>query len=131
MPTQELKLHDIKGLALVDDVSIYYFYGVIALGVLLLALLAWGVWRFWHRTRAIDMQKLYLSRLKAVDIDATKESAYALTQWGGLIEKDLPQTKAYEDMVALLEAYKYKKEVPAFDEATRQKISRFLELIDG
>ena len=127
---EELQLHDIKGLVEIPDDSIYYFYGLITLGLILCILAAVLIYRYVNREKNIDLQKIYKQELSELDLTQTKESAYKLTHFGHLLEKDGNQTAAFELLTQELNAFKYKKDVPEFDEELRSQISRFLDLMN-
>lgn len=121
-----LKLHDIKGLVAVPDDSLYYFVALLIGLILLLIAVAYLLYRYVKRERSVNLQKFYLEKLHALDLSQSKASAYALTEYGRLLEKDQPQKVAYEAMLEKLEAYKYQKAVADFDEETKQSIEIFL-----
>lgn len=121
-----LKLHDIKGLVAVPDDSLYYFVALLIGLILLLIAAAYLLYRYVKREKSVNLQKFYLEKLHALDLSKSKESAYALTEYGRLLEKDQPQKVAYEAMLEKLEAYKYQKAVAGFDKETVQSIEIFL-----
>ena len=133
MPTQEpsLKLHDIKELAVVTDYSVYYFYALIAFGVLVFLLLAYILYRYLKRQKALDEQTQLLNTLKAIDYSDAKHAAYTLTLCGNALQKDLPQTKAYENLLPKLQAFKYKKHVGSFSDALQQEAKDFIDMMES
>lgn len=121
----DLQLHDIKGLVEIPDNSIYYFYSLITVILVLIALGAYAAYRYFKRDRAINMQKLYKKQLSELDIAESKSSAYSLSYLGQLIEKTSEQEALFENLFQALEAFKYKKDVPEFDEELKTKIEQF------
>ena len=128
---QELKLHDIKDIVEIPDNSIYYFSGLVFLIILALVILGWMVYKFLKRRHEIDMQKAYMKNLLELDLGQTKESAYALTMYGDLLDKDEQQEDQYAHLIEALEAFKYRKEVETFDQHTLDKIQKFLDTINA
>ncbi len=125
-----LKLHDIKPLVEIPDNSIYLFFSLLALAAVAVAVGVWYLLKYMRREKAQNLQKVYLQKLKEIDTEQAKSAAYELTHYGNLLDKDHPQTKAYEMMVKQLESFKYKKQVGSFDSQTRQQIDYFVGLMD-
>ena len=126
--TPELQLHDIKGLVEIPDDSVYYFGGTLLLVVIVLAIAAYLLYRFLTKAKKEDMQKSYLQALKSIDLNNTKVSAYNITHFAGLLEKNEEQSKLFIQLEELLESYKYKKDVLAFDETVKDTYQKFVEL---
>jgi hypothetical protein len=128
---EELQLHDIKGLVEIPDDSIYYFFGLIGLITVLLIIITVLWYRYLKRTKAVDLQKLYKEELLNSDLNQTKQTAYKLSHYGQLLDKNETQQAAF-DLIALeLKHFKYKKEVPAFDTELRSSISNFLDSLNA
>jgi len=127
---EELKLHDIKGLVEIPDDSIYYFYGLISLLIIVLLIVSVLLYRYLRREKTLNLQKHYMEQLKALDFDTPKESAYLFTHYGELLEKSPEQEELFKTLIPLLDAYKYKKEVPSFDEETLAFIQNFLDAMN-
>ena len=127
---EELQLHDIKGLVEIPDDSIYYFYGLLSLLIIVLTIASILIYKYLRRDKALNLQKHYKAQLKALDLDNPKESAYLLTHYAELLEKSPEQLELFEKLTPLLESYKYKKEVPSFDKETLANIEDFLDAMN-
>lgn len=127
---EELKLHDIKGLVEIPDDSIYYFYGLLTLLIIALVIASVLLFKYLRRDKELNLQEHYKAQLKSLDFNTPKESAYLLTHYAELLEKSPEQNESFEKLFPLLEAYKYKKEVPQFDDLTRAKIQDFLDAMN-
>jgi len=127
----QLKLHDIKPLLVVEDYSFYYFIALVTLVSLLLVGGLYLLYRYLKTRKKFNLRKEHFKRLEAVDLSKSKEAAYALTTYGATFQEDsLRHKKTYEDMLERLAAYKYKKEVGAFDAETRRIIELYRGMID-
>ena len=77
------------------------------------------------------MQKVYFEQFKNLDWSEVKTSAYEATRLGRLLTKENERSKEiYEQLVPMLEAYKYKKEVPMLDEDTLNQYNLLVHIID-
>jgi len=124
------ELHDIKGLVEIPDDSIYYFYGLLSLLIIVLIIASVIIYKYLQRDKTLNLQEHYKAQLNALDLDTPKESAYLLTHYAELLEKSPEQEDIFQKLMLLLEAYKYKKEVPHFDEDTQTEIQNFLDAMN-
>ena len=123
-------LRDIKPLLEIPDNSFYIYWGVISFGVLLaLSVLFFVLKKFWQMRKA-NLAKGYLASLKAIDWVNAKESAYQATHYARLLASDERREKLFEQLVPLLDQYKYKKEVDAVDEETLKYYNLFVQVAD-
>lgn len=123
-------LRDIKPLLEIPDNSFYIYWGVISFGVLLaLAVLFFVLKRFWQMRKA-NLAKDYLASLKAIDWVNAKESAYQATHYARLLATDERREKLFEQLVPLLDQYKYKKEVAEVDDETLKYYNLFMQVAD-
>lgn len=128
-PIDALKLHDIKDIVVIPDNSIYYFGAVVGVVVVIGLTILYFAIRYLRREKKVNLQKQYMKELKAITMDDAKKSAYAITRLGDLLEKDAPQQKAYDDLVTLLEVYKYKKEVDKTNSKVQKEFIHFKEVM--
>jgi hypothetical protein len=123
-------LRDIKPLIDIPDMSFYIYWGLISAAVLLMAgVLFFVLKRLWEN-RKRNMAKYYLEQLKAIDWRDAKASAYAATKYGRLLATDDRRKELFEQLLPLLEKYKYKKEVEAADEETRRRFNLYVQVVD-
>ncbi|HIO95694.1 MAG TPA: hypothetical protein EYG67_02635, partial [Campylobacterales bacterium] len=72
-------LRDIKPLLEISDSSYYLYIGfLIFVGLFLFGLLFFLLRKFWFN-RKVNIQKVYFERLKGVNWEDTKQSAYDIT----------------------------------------------------
>lgn len=125
------ELRDIKPLLEIPDSSYYLFLGLIALaGVLVLLIIWFLVKKFWKK-RKVDRQKVYFEQFKNLDWTKVKQSAYEATELGRKLTLENERAKEiYSQLVPMLEAYKYRKEVPSLDDETRKQYNLLVHIID-
>jgi len=126
--TEQLK--DIKPLLEIPDNSYYIYWGlIIFVALLLLGVLFFVAKKLWDN-RKENLAKGYLKKLKAIDWRDTKKSAYEATHYARLLATDERRIKLFEQLEPLLEQYKYKKEVEAVDDDTRNRFNLFVQVAD-
>ncbi len=125
----ELKIHDIKDIVEVPDISIYLFYGLIVFGAILVVIFIYFVYRYFKNKKP-NIRKEYLAILNDIDLNDTKNSAYIITKYGILIANSVREKELIGQLVEELESYKYKKDINQFDEKTKQSFKNFMECLD-
>jgi len=125
------ELRDIKPLLEIPDGSYYLFLSLLFLTIaLLLAIVGYGVRRY-LKNREVDMQTVYLFHLKNLDWSDVKHSAYEATKLGRLLTLENERAREiYEQLVPMLEEYKYKKEVSSVDKTTLRQYNLLVHVID-
>jgi len=125
------ELRDIKPLLEIPDGSYYLFLSLLFLGIaFLLAIVGYGVWRY-LKNRKVDMQTVYFFHLKNLDWSNAKQAAYEATKLGRVLTQENERAKEiYEQLLPMLEAYKYKKEVAKVDEKTLRQYDLLVHVID-
>lgn len=127
-PLEQLK--DIKPLLEIPDNSYYIFLGLVIVGsLLLLGVLFFAVKRL-LKLRRENLAKKYLAQLHAIDWVDTKQSAYSATHYARLLATDTRRQELFEQLVPMLDRYKYKKEVERVDEETRRQLNLFVQVCD-
>jgi hypothetical protein len=131
MPINEIQLHDIKPLIEIQEYSFYYFMGLVSLAIVVLLGLLYLLYKWFRNRNKFNIRAENFKRLKGIDFSSAKESAYKITLYGATFKEDSERhTKVYEELVSLLEEYKYKKEVAALSDAVKHKYEIYLGLID-
>jgi len=124
------QLKDIKPLLEIPDNSYYIYWGIIIVGaLLLLGILFFIAKRLWEN-RKINLAKGYLEKLKAIDWKDAKHSAYEATHYARLLVTDERRKELFSQLEPMLEKYKYKKEVEAVDQDTRNKFNLYVQVAD-
>ena len=131
MQADDIPLHDIKPLIEIHDYMPYYLAAATALLLVLLGLVVYVLIRRYLESRVRNRRRECLDALNAVDLDDAKTAAYTITQLGRCFSDDSPRLQeAYRNLSGRLEAYKFRKTVPAIDEDTRAYFRVFLGMID-
>ena len=127
----ENELIDIKPLLEIPDSSYYIYITLIVFGILLvLGVLFFIVKKFWD-SRKVNMQKLDFERLKAVDWSDSKKASYEVTLLGrALVDIDPRVEEIYNQLLPMLESYKYRKKVPSLDDKTLKQYNLLVHVID-
>jgi len=126
----EDKLRDIKPLLEIPDSSYYIFMGLIFLVTLvLLGITIFLIKKFW-KSRKVNMKKVYLKELKALDWKETKRSAYLATELGRKLATEERTEEIFSQLLPMLDAYKYKKEVPSLDDETLKQFNLLVHVLD-
>jgi len=112
------QLRDIKPLLQIPDSSYYIYWGLIALGVLLVVGVLFFVLKKLWDNRKVNLAKGYLEALKQIDWHNTKQSAYEATHYARLLATDSRRKELFSQLEPMLEKYKYKKEVDDIDTDT-------------
>jgi len=124
------ELRDIKPLLEIPDSSYYLFLGLIFLvAIVVIAILTFLVKKF-LLNRKESMKKIYLAELKALDWKETKASAYRATELGRALATEKRTEEIFNQLVPMLEAYKYKKEVPTLDSGTLKQFNLLVHILD-
>ncbi len=126
----DIPLHDIKPIIDVQEYSLYYFLGSLGLGILLISVIVYFLYRWYKKLKAFSLRAEYKKQLDALDISDTKNAAYALSHYGEIFRDDTPQHKeVYIKLSILLQEYKYKKSVANFEDETIVLIDKYRSMI--
>lgn len=131
MKMKDIPLHDIKPLVEVPDNSLLYLGLLGALGVLVIGLLLFWLWKVYKESKKINLRKHYLESLQKVDLSSPKEAAYTISTYGRLLAQSDREKEMLENLDSRLSSYKYKKEVDALDEETLAYYQLFVEVLDA
>jgi len=123
----ELEIRDIKPLVEIPDYSFYLFLFVISLALaVLVASIIFIVKRL--KSKKQDLKKLYLQKLKDLDLSDTKNSAYLITEYGKYLATNERAVEIYNNLLDKLSSYKYRKDVPSFDKEIEEELKLFIEV---
>lgn len=124
------ELRDIKPLLEIPDHSYTLFIALASFMVLILiALLFFLGKQLWER-RKVNMRKVYFERLKTVDWSNSKKAAYEVTFFGRALCNEPRIEEIYKQLLPMLTAYKYKKEVPKVEEETLRQYDLLVHVVD-
>ena len=124
------QLRDIKPLLEIPDSSYYIYWGLISFVILLVALLLFFIAKKLWENRKMNLAKGYLEALKKIDWNDTKRSAYEATHYARLLATDERRKELFSQLEPMLEKYKYKKEVDAVDQDTKNKFNLYVQVAD-
>lgn len=124
------ELKDIKPFVEIPDFSLYM---VILVGILVILLLVLGVFKVYNYFKYAKKSKEAKAKikLKNLDFSSSKQAAYTITKYAPLLAKNQFHKELLEELLEVLEKYKYKKEVPLMLDEDREKLGLFLEACDG
>ncbi len=124
------KLRDIKPLLEIPDSSYYIYLALMGLlALLLLGVLYFVIKKFLLNRKESQAQK-YLQRLKRVDWSDAKSSAYLVTYLGRNLAQDERTEEIFNQMLPLLEKYKYRADVPSVDDETLKQYELLVHVLD-
>ena len=121
------ELRDIKDIVEVPDESFFYLllsgFSLFLLLALLFGLVLWfrKPKRRFKRLTAKELAKIELEK---IDFSNTKEAVYSFSEHAQVIS---PKHPALLELLATLEAYKFKKEVPALSKEDKKKMKSIIK----
>jgi hypothetical protein len=132
MPSSpDIPLHDIKPLVDIADYSIYYFSALIVIVVAVIAAGLFFAWKYWTQKNRHTLRKEHSRLLHEIDFSNPKAAAYAISKYGYTFRDDgTRHYEAYENLLARLAPYKYKKSVDTIDEETKGYYDIYIGMID-
>ena len=129
--TFDIPLHDIKPIVDVQEYSLYYFLGLIFVGVLLLCALAYLIYKWRKAKNAFNKRREHFKIINSFNLSDTKHAAYTITSLGATFKDDSQRhSEMYANIIQRLEGYKYKKEVEEFDSEVMGYIEVYKGMID-
>jgi len=124
------ELRDIKPLLEIPDSSYELLMGGLGIALFLALLALFFIVRKLLINREIDMRKVYFEEFKNIEWFDSKKASYRVTYLGRLLATE-PRTKEiYSQLIPMLDAYKYKKNVPTVDSKTLQQYNLLVHVID-
>ncbi len=123
-------LKDIKSIVSIPDISFYIFL-VIVVACVIVAIV--GILYFLNivKNRKKSKRKFYISKLKSVSFDNSKEAAYLITKYARKVADTKESRDIFEQLLKKLDRYKYIKNPPSFDEESKKYLQLFLEVCCG
>jgi len=129
---RDIPLHDIKPLVEVPDNSLMLLTAITAaaLTLILVPFTVW-LWKKYKKNKKLNMRKIYLQKIRAVDTDNAKQAAYEISEYGRYLVESDKEIALLESLDKRLSQYKYKKEVGRIDDDTLGHYHVFLEVLDA
>ena len=125
-----LNIHDIKPIVQIPDYSIYFYYALITIGILLILFCIYLLYNYFQKRKNSQLKKYY-KILKDIQFTNPKEDAYTITTYGRLLATEERSQKLMDELWESLHEYKYKKDVPeTFSKETKAKFTTFMDSLD-
>lgn len=125
----EIKIHDIKELVEIPDISLYIYMTLWILGIALIFIVIFLIYKFFYN-RNKNERKKYYQTLKEVDLNNSKESAYTISKYIRLLATNEREKRLSEELIEELDKYKYKKNVENLSDDVKIVFARFMDLVD-
>ena len=125
----EIKIHDIKELTEIPDISLYIFMLLWILGIALIFIFIFLIYRYFHNKNKNEKKKYY-KILKELDLKDAKKSAYIITKYSRLLASNEREKRLMGELIDELEIYKYKKDVNTLSDDVKIIFGRFMDNID-
>ena len=120
------ELRDIKGLVEIMDYSFYYLLGIVGVTVIVLMVLAVLLYKYLTKKELLTQKKVAMELLEKFEFGDAKQSAYEFSHLAQYAVNET-QRRELEQLLAELEPYKFKKEVPELDDALKAKMQAFVK----
>jgi hypothetical protein len=125
------EIKDIKPPVEINDYSLYLFILLVVVGVAVALFLGWLLIKRINLKRRENRAKLYLEALHNIDWSDPKAAAYKITKYGRFLATDDKRREIFNNLVPLLNQYKYKKEVnQSVDSKTLREFELFKQVCD-
>jgi len=124
------KLRDIRDLEVIPDVSFYFFVALVIFSLALLVGIGYMVYKHFSSKSKDLTKKEVLKRLKDIEFDDPKTSAYKITKYARFLADDEKSLKVFNKLESKLLKYKYMPNPPAIDQDTINHYNLFLESVD-
>ena len=125
----ELKIHDIKDIIQIPDISFYIFLGLSMLAILVLLILIFIIYKYFKNKKK-NKRKEYYKILKEIDLKESKKTAYKISKYCRLLVSNEREKNLFNELNEELEKFKYKKEVEPLSDEVKILFGRFMDIID-
>ncbi|MDQ7045299.1 MAG: hypothetical protein Q9M32_05235 [Sulfurimonas sp.] len=131
MKYADIPLHDIKPIMIVDEYSLYFFIASVLLALVVFIATFYAVFYLYKKSKIVSTRKRYKMMIESLNLEDTKNTAYAISTYGALFKDDSPRhQEMFENISQRLAAYKYKKDVENFDDETLGYIEIYKSMLD-
>jgi hypothetical protein len=124
------KLRDIRELENIPDISFYLFVALVIFSLALLVGIGYMIYKHFSSKSKDLTRKEVLKRLKDIEFDDPKTSAYKITKYARFLADDEKSLKVFHKLQERLSKYKYIPNPPMIDQDTINHYNLFLESID-
>jgi len=123
-------IKDIKPMVEIPDMSLWLYWGVVILGVVILGAALFFLVRRILSFREENRARRYLEALHRVEWSDPKKAAYTITRYGRLLATDERRKELFSQLLPLLERYKYRRQVGTVDEETKRRFELYRQVCD-
>ena len=123
-------IKDIKPMVEIPDMSLWLYWGVVILGIVILGAALFFLIRRILSLREENRARRYLEALHRVEWSDPKRAAYTITRYGRLLATDERRKELFSQLLPLLERYKYRKNVDPVDEETKRRFELYRQVCD-
>ena len=92
-----IQIHDIKPIVKIPDFSIYFYYGIILLAIVVGCLILFYLYKFFKPTQK-SQESQYYELLQNLDFTNSKQSAYNISKYGRLLAQDERQKRLMDEL---------------------------------
>jgi heme/copper-type cytochrome/quinol oxidase subunit 1 len=125
-----IKIHDIKPIVEIPDLSVYLYYGLVLLFMIVTCTIIYFIYKFFKPKVKTQEMKWY-EILENIDFSTPKQAAYDISKYGKYLAKEERQIYLIEELIEELSCYKYKRKTPdTFSQNTKNKLNIFMDTLD-
>ena len=125
-----IKIHDIKPIVEIPDFSLYLYYGLILLVIIMICLLIYGLYKF-LKPKVKTQEMYWYEELQKLDFNNIKQTAYDISKYGRYLAKEERQIRLIDELTDELSSFKYKKEIPSeLTQEIKNKFRIFMDTLD-
>ncbi len=125
----EIKIHDIKNLVEIPDISLYIYMFLWILAILFIFIFIFLLYKYFNNKNK-NKRKEYYRILKDLDLKDSKQSAYTISKYIKLLAQNEREKRLASELIEELERYKYKKEVEELKDDVKIIFARFMDSLD-
>lgn len=131
MQSYDIPLHDIKPLVKIEEYSFIYLVTLSGILFLFLLGLVYFAYHVYKKRQIVSVRSKHKKLLDSLSMSETKNTAYGLSMYGSTFKEDSPEhSEIFDDLLARLEEYKYKKSVNNFDDQTMVLIEKYRGILN-
>lgn len=117
------ELRDIKPNLAVPDPNLWIYIAILVTVLLVATLLV----RKFISKRAKSIEEIVKSKLKALNLEDSKSTSYAVSKYGDILAKSDEQKSKLKELNLALDIYKYQENPPKFNTQDIKAIEEFLK----
>ncbi len=119
-------IKDIEPLEHIEDYSLFFSVIIAVFVITLIYFIAKNL-----LSKKESLKDKTLKKYKEIDFTNPKQASYKLTKYANILAENQKSKEIKERFIKELEKYKYKKDVPNFDNETKSLYYLFLEVVEN